>query len=91
MQSSPQTFYFSVVNMLDGGCKWQELHTVITCCENVAVMALVDDLKERYGSKNHWSATILKVTELEYNAIRTRLREDLEFRREKQAQQALLN
>lgn len=91
MSASPQTFFFSVVNSFEDGSKHQELHTVITCCENVAVMAMVDDLKERHGSKTNWSATILAVTELQYNVIRTRLQEELEEHREKQAAQALLN
>lgn len=87
MQASPKSFFFSVVNTFEDGSKQQEIHTVITCCENVAVTALVDDLKERHASKPNWHATIMLVTELQYNAIRTRLQEKLQS----QYQQALLN
>ena len=90
MQASLQTFYFSVVNYFDDG-KSQELHTVTTCCEDFAVGVLADDLRLKWEAKPNWRATIINVTELEFHAIRTRLRQDLESQREKQAEQALLN
>ena len=70
MQAKETTFYFSAVLRFENGRETQEFHTVTTNDIEVAFRVVTDDIEERWPNRIR-SGSILSLTELQYNSLRS--------------------